>query len=203
MAQAKIKNTDDVLKILCDSVQHVLRTATQSDIRYSPMVLRGNKTCLQPDIGCFVMFDGGFSGLVVMNFSANAAIEIYRKYMLSMGMPEDELAAWHTSDEVSDTLGELMNQSMGNFGRDLKHILQISVRQNQPKMIVINQALLISINAQIDRPQYRKASFETESHSPFYLECCLEKVELAELVPREQLEREATPEDIIRQMRGD
>lgn len=202
MAKEKYKNTEDVLKILCDSIQHVLSTATQSDIKYLPMIQRGNKTCLQPDIGCFVMFDGGFSGLVVLNFSATAAIEVYRKYMLSMGMPEDELVSLHTSNEVSDTLGELVNQSMGNFGRDLKEILQLSVRQNQPKMIVINQSLTISINAQIDRPQFRKASFETESHNPFYLECCLEKVELSELIPIEQKDN-ASPEDIIRQMRGE
>jgi hypothetical protein len=34
------------------------------------MVQRISRTCLKPDIGCFVLFDGGFSGLVVKNFSA-------------------------------------------------------------------------------------------------------------------------------------
>jgi hypothetical protein len=52
------------------------------------MVQRITKTCLKPDIGCFVLFDGGFSGLVVLNFSAQTAMELYESYMLNMGMPK-------------------------------------------------------------------------------------------------------------------
>ena len=105
-------------------------------------------------------------------------MEIYRGYMLSMGMPEDELASNYTSSDVSDSLGELMNQSMGQFGVALRKSLNLTVKQNQPKMLIINQALLISINAQIDRAQYRKVSFETANYRPFYLEACLEKVDI-------------------------
>ena len=47
-------------------------------VRFSGMVQRISKTCLKPDIGCFVLFDGGFSGLVVINFSAAAAMELYQ-----------------------------------------------------------------------------------------------------------------------------
>ncbi len=188
-AAKKYKTTEDVLRIMCDSVQHVLKVATRSDIEYSPMMQRINKTCLQPDIGCFVLFGGGFSGLVIMNFSAEAAMEIYRSYMLNMGMPDDELAGLYTSDEVADGLGELMNQCMGHFQVSLNNALHVSVRQNQPRMIVINQSLLISINAQIDRPQYMKVSFETASHRPFYLEICMEKVEFAPMKPFEKREK--------------
>jgi len=178
MAERKGKNTEDVIKILCESVRNTLSIATATEIRYSPVIQRINKTCMQPDIGCFVLFSGGFSGLVVMNFSQEAAMEIYRSYMLSMCMPEDELASNYTSNEVSDTLGELMNQSMGQFGVALKRDCNLTVKQNQPKMLIINQALLISINAQIDRAQYRKVSFETANYRPFYLEACMEKVDI-------------------------
>ena len=64
--------TEDILRSLCNSVTQVLTVATQSEIHYSGMVQRITKTCLKPDIGCFVLFDGGFSGLVVINFSAAA-----------------------------------------------------------------------------------------------------------------------------------
>jgi CheY-specific phosphatase CheX len=79
------------------------------------MVQRITKIGLKPDIGCFVLFDGGFSGLVVLNFAGNAALEIYEKYMLSMGMPKSELASSFSSDEVSNILGELMNQIVGDL----------------------------------------------------------------------------------------
>ncbi|MCA1939143.1 MAG: DUF3334 family protein, partial [Dechloromonas sp.] len=93
--------TEDILMSLCNSVTDVLNVATQSQIRYSGMVQRITKTCLKPDIGCFVLFDGGFSGLVVINFSASAAMELYESYLLSMGMAKEDLASSHTADEVS------------------------------------------------------------------------------------------------------
>src|SRR5664279_809107 len=91
-----VYGTEDILRSLCNSVTKVLTIATQSQIHYSGMVQRITKTCLKPDIGCFVLFDGGFSGLVVTNFSAAAAMELYESYMLNMGMAGDELASSHT-----------------------------------------------------------------------------------------------------------
>ena len=71
-----VLTTEDVLLSLCNSVTDVLSAATMSQVRFSGMVQRISKTCLKPDIGCFVLFDGGFSGLVVINFSAAAAISL-------------------------------------------------------------------------------------------------------------------------------
>lgn len=71
-----VYGTEDVLVSLCNSVTRVLSVATQGPVHYSGMVQRITKTCLKPDIGCFVLFDGGFSGLVIINFSAAAAMEI-------------------------------------------------------------------------------------------------------------------------------
>lgn len=201
MEDKKTRSTEDVLKVLCDSVNKVLSMATQTTVTYSPMVQKVNKTCLKPDIGCFVLFDGGFSGLVVMNFSQEAAMEIYRSYMLAMGMPEDELAALYTSDEVGNTLGELMNQIIGNFQVEVKKEFQCSVNQNQPKMIVLNKELMVLINAPIQNPQYRKVSFETANHRPFYLEICMEHFEFIELYPFEK--RQAVDTDtLIAEVKG-
>ncbi|HAS63869.1 MAG TPA: DUF3334 domain-containing protein, partial [Vibrio sp.] len=110
MKKNKIVTTEDILLKLCQSVSGVLSSATDSNVSYSAMVQKINKTSLKPDFGCFVLFDGGFSGLVVINFTAKAALELYTKYMQHMGFPPEELAIAHTSDEVGDVLGELMNQ---------------------------------------------------------------------------------------------
>ncbi len=104
---AVVYGTEDLLTSLCNSVTHVLSVATQCKIHYSGMVQRITKTCLKPDIGCFVLFDGGFSGLVVLNFTAATGMELYESYMLHMGMPKSERAMSHPSDEVSDTIGEM------------------------------------------------------------------------------------------------
>lgn len=175
--------TEDIFKILCGSVQSTLSAATGSAITFSPMVQVIEKTCLKPDIGCFVLFGGDFSGLVIMNFSEEAAMEIYRRYMVGMGMPEDELARSHTSEEVANSLGELMNQCIGRFRVDLEKETTIFVSQNQPKMMVVNEAVEIAIEAGIDRPQLRRISFKTADTNRFHLEVSLGEITFYPLFP--------------------
>ena len=181
MAKSKTITTDDILLVLCDSIKSVLSTATNHPINYSAMVQKINKTCLKPDLGCFVLFDGGFSGLVIMNFTAQAAVEIYQNYMLHMGIPENELAHSHTSEEVSNVMGELMNQMVGDFTGVIGQKLHTSITQNQPKMLTINKQVLLSIDMNLDRPQARRVTFTTEKNNIFYMELAMDKTEFIKL----------------------
>ncbi|MBK1717523.1 chemotaxis protein CheX [Thiocystis violacea] len=180
--------------MLCNSVKKVLSAATQTQINYSPMVQKITRTCLRPDIGCFVLFDGGFSGLVIINFSAQSAMELYRAYMMSMGMPESELATQHTSDEVGNMLGELMNQIVGDFTGKVGHELLVSINQNQPKMLTINKEVLVSIDTNLDRAQARRVAFTTARHCVFYMELAMDRTEFIQL---HDFEREETDPDRI------
>lgn len=173
--------TDDVVKILCGSVQSVLSSTINSDISISPMVKELENTCLRPDIGCFVLFQGDFSGLIIINFTKEAAMEIYRNYMIGMGMPEDDLARNHTSDEVAGSLGELLNQCVGKFRLDLESKTGIFVSQNQPKMLVVNESVQIAIEMGIKRQQLRQISFKTVSGNRFYLEVSLPEIKFYSL----------------------
>ena len=181
MANKEIKNTEDVLAILCESLTSVLSTTTQSEIKFSPMIQKISKTCLKPDIGCFVLFEGAFSGLIIINLTADAAVELYQKHMIAMGMPEDELSSIHTSDDVGNLLSELMNQIVGDFQGELEHQAQLSINQTQPKMLVVNKELVLSINTNLDRPQSRRVVFTTENRHTFYLEMSMEKTEFCML----------------------
>ena len=195
MAKTKTITTDDILLVLCNSIKSVLTAATTRPINYSAMVQKINKTCLKPDIGCFVLFDGGFSGLVIINFSADAAVEIYTTYMMHMGIPENELAKSHTADEVSDVMGELMNQIVGDFTGVIGHELHTSITQNQPKMLSINKQVMLSIDTNLDRPQARRVTFMTEKNNIFYLELAMDKTEFIKLPNFE--EREAFDADML------
>jgi CheY-specific phosphatase CheX len=173
--------TEDILMSLCNSVTKVLTVATQTQINYSGMVQRITKTCLKPDIGCFVLFDGGFSGLVVINFSSQAAMELYQTYMLHMGMPESEFASSHTADEVSNVMGELMNQIVGDFTGKVRRELQTHITQNQPKMLVLNKQVNLSVDANLDRPEARRVTFYTANNNIFYLELAIDHTEFIKL----------------------
>ena len=176
-----VYGTEDLLMSLCNSVTRVLNVAMHTKIHYSAMVQRITKIGLKPDIGCFVLFDGGFSGLVVLNFGADTAMEIYEKYMLNMGMPKSELAGSHTSDEVSNILGELMNQIVGDFTGKVRRELQTNITQNQPKMLVLNKQVMLSVDTPLDRPEMRRVSFFTEKNNIFYLELAIDRTEFIKL----------------------
>ncbi len=181
-------NTEDLLTSLCNSVTKVLGVATSSPISYSGMVQRIHKTCLKPDIGCFVLFDGGFSGLVILNFSAQAAMEIYHSYLLSMGMARADLASSHTSDEVSNVMGELMNQVLGDFTSKVQRELHTYISQSQPKMLVLSKQVVLSVDAHLDQPEARRVTFYTSKNNIFYLELATDRTEFVRLydfVPQE------------------
>lgn len=195
---AVVYGTEDILTSLCNSVTRVLSVATQSRLHYSGMVQRITKTSLKPDIGCFVLFDGGFSGLVVLNFSAAAAMEIYESYMLTMGMPKSALSHSHTSDEVSNIMGELMNQIVGDFTGKVRRELQTNITQNQPKMLVLNKQVVLSVDAQLDQPEVRRVTFYTEKSNIFYLELAIDRTEFIRL-GNFAAEEEVNPDEVIAQ----
>ncbi|MFC3913434.1 DUF3334 family protein [Pseudaeromonas sharmana] len=189
-------STEDILLKLCHSVTSVLSEATHHEINYSPMVQRISKTCLRPDIGCFVLFDGAFSGLVVINFTAAAALEVYQNYLVNMGIPKEELATLHTSDEVGNVMGELMNQILGDFTSKVSQELHTSISQSQPKMLTLNKQVLISVDTNLDRPQARRVSFYTEKNNIFYMELAMDKTEFIQLHDFERHE-EVDPDSLL------
>ena len=176
-----VYGTEDLLVSLCNSVTRVLTVATTSQIHYSGMVQRISKTCLKPDIGCFVLFDGGFSGLVIINFSAAAAMELYQSYMLNMGMAQSDLANSFTSDEVGNVMGGLMNQVVGDFTGKVRRELQTHITQNQPKMLALNKEVLLSVDANLDQPEARRVTFYTGANHIFYLELAVDRTEFIKL----------------------
>lgn len=173
--------TEDILISLCNSVCNVLTVATHSQVRYSGMVQRITKTCLKPDIGCFVLFDGGFTGLVVLNFSSQAAMELYQNYMLNMGMSAQDLATSYTSDEVSNVMGELMNQIVGEFSGKISRELQTHITQSQPKMLALNKQVILSVDTNLDQPESRRVTFYTGQNAIFYLELAMDRTEFIKL----------------------
>ena len=197
-----VYGTEDLLISLCNSVTRVLNVATHSQIHYSGMVQRISKTCLKPDIGCFVLFDGGFSGLVIINFSASAAMELYQSYLLNMGMSKDDLVTSYTSDEVSNVMGELMNQVVGDFTGKVRRELQTHITQNQPKMLVLNKQVMLSVDANLDNPEARRVTFYTGNNNIFYLELAIDRTEFIKLYDFEPQET-PDPDALMAQTRAD
>jgi hypothetical protein len=101
--------------------------------------------------------------------------------MVHMGMPKSELASSHTSDEVANIMGELMNQIVGDFTGKVRRELQTNITQNQPKMLVLNKQVMLSVDTPLDRPEMRRVTFYTEKNNIFYLELAIDRTEFIKL----------------------
>jgi len=194
--ESVVIGTDEILISLCNSVSKVLTAATHSRINYSGMVQRIRRTCLRPDIGCFVLFDGGFSGLVIINFTGPAAMELYERYMIGMGMSRDGLATSCSSDDVGNVMGELMNQIVGDFTGKVSRELQTHITQNQPKMLALNKQVMLSVDTNFDKPEARRVTFYTGNYNVFYLELAIDQTEFIKIVDFDKQE-EADPDALI------
>ena len=192
----KVDTVNEIVKSMCLATKEVLEAATQSRVAFAPTIQKIPTTQMRPDVGCFVQFSGDFSGLVIMNFTGAAAVEIYQSYMAAIGMPLEGLPDSHTSDEVADSIGELVNQIVGKLRRELESLFGIIVYHNQPKVVTIAKTLLISIATEIARPQCRRMSFKTEKSNSFHVEIGLEQTEFIPLFEKEK-EDDLSPEELM------
>lgn len=198
MSEIKTVNSNDIMLTLCQSVAAVMSTASGRKIKYTPLVQKITKTMLTPDIGTFVMFTGSFSGMVVINFPRETAMEIYSSYMTTMGMDKSEIAQNYTQEEVSNTLGELMNQILGHFIREVSEEMHIRIDQSQPKMLVLPREVQISISVNLDNPTYSKVTFHTEGGNVFYVELAMDDTTFTALKDFE-MKCALNPDDILEQ----
>ncbi|MBQ3883936.1 MAG: DUF3334 family protein [Succinivibrio dextrinosolvens] len=194
----KIIGSNDIMLSLCQSVASVLTSATGKKTAFVPLIQKISKTVLTPDIGTFVMFTGSFSGMVVINFPKETAMELYKSYLGNMGLPESEMAKNYTQDEVSNSLGELMNQMIGDFTRQVSDELHIRIDQSQPKMLVLPREVQINISVDLDNPIFGKVTFNTESGNVFYVELAMDDTTFTAIRDFETKNTES-PDDILEQ----
>ncbi len=179
MAQS-IGAIDAVANIAFRAVKGVLGTNTKKMIKSSTTMQKVSKISIRPEIGCFVQITGDYNGLVVMNFSAGAAMSLYTNYMVSMGMPEEELAKDFTNSEVPDSLGEMVNQIMGKITKLTEDAYDLTANCGQPKALALNNAIILNIDMAYS--ENRRISFSIDNEK-FYLELAMES---AEFIPVEK-----------------
>lgn len=156
----------------------VFSANTGEQVTFAPTLQKVPAIRLRPDIGCFVQFTGDYSGILILNFSREAAMEYYRSSMLLMGMPESELARDYTSEEVSNHVGEAVNQLIGKARALIQNRYGLSARSSQPKAICLIDSLSLALeNPFISDSQCRRVSFKIAEKYSFTLELFLEPTE--------------------------
>ncbi len=165
---------DIIASLFAQAVQKTLEKSTKKSVKYSKTFMSIPKVCLKPEVGSFVQFSGDYSGLVIINFSAGAALNLYTSYMTTMGLPESELAKESTSGDVVDTIGELTNQIMGRCMRNVESKFDLTSSCGQPKALALNSA--ITLTPDLIDSDNRRIAFSIGTDR-FHLEVAVEKVE--------------------------
>jgi CheY-specific phosphatase CheX len=168
---------DVIANILALAAQKTLEKSTKKKIKYSSTFIAVPKVCLKPDLGSFVQFSGDYNGLVVMHFTSGAALDLYRNYMLNMGLPENELAKEATSSDVVDTIGELTNQIMGRAMQMVEAKFDLTSYFGQPKSLALSSA--ITLTPDLDYQDNRRLALSIDTHR-FQIELALEKLAFIE-----------------------
>lgn len=179
-------------RIFCEATKEVLGTSTGKEVSYATTIQKIPLVHLRPEIGCFVLFNGDYSGIMIMNFSAQAAMEIYRNQMLTMGLPEEDLATEYTSDDVVDNIGETINQIIGNVRRKIEKVYGLVATNTQPKAISLTTSIILTIDAHdIEKELCRRLSFKIGGHS-FHIELSMEKTEFVSMDGKNFTEADAS-----------
>lgn len=165
---------DEISKVFLATARQTLEILTKQDVTFSKTIQKTPKVSMKPDLTCFVQFNGDYNGLVVINFSAEAAFEIYKSYMTAMGMPEEELAATISSPEVTDTIGEITNQMMGQLTKEIEEEYELSSDFGQPKALTLNSSITLVIDS--DYGENRRLSFKIGNYT-FRIEIAMEHTE--------------------------
>ncbi len=173
MGPSKI-SIDEIAKILVTTTRQTLEAATQLEVTYSSTIQKIPKVSMKPDLTSFVPFDGDYNGLLVMNFSDNAAFTIYKSHMQVMGMPQEELAVTVASPEVTEIIGEITNQTMGHLTKDVEKKYGLNANFGQPKALTLNSAITLVIDS--DYREHRRLSFKIDNHN-FRIEIAMEYTE--------------------------
>jgi CheY-specific phosphatase CheX len=170
-----------VSKIICECTKDVLDSVTGKNISFAKTIQKVPVIHLRPDIGCFVLFSGDYSGLMIMNFTAESAMSIYKNQMMQMGIPEEELAIEYTADDVVDSIGEIINQIIGSVRRRIEDQYELVATNTQPKAIALTTSIILTIDApEVEKDLCRKLSFKIEGQ-PFHIEVSMEKTEFISL----------------------
>ncbi len=173
MPEPKV-SIDEISKIFLKTAQSTLETITKQEVTYSSTIQKTPKVSMKPDLTCFVQFNGDYNGLTVLNFTADAAFEIYKTYMKAMKMPVDEIAATVDSPDVADTIGEITNQIMGHLTKDIEEAYDLNALFGQPKALTLNSSITLVIDS--DYGENRRLSFKFGNYS-FRIEIAMEHTE--------------------------
>ena len=181
MQKRQVHTINVISSLFGQATVDLMEKATGVKVGLSTTLQKTSGLKMRPDIATFVHFRGDYFGLMVLNFSKEAAMTYYRNSLISMGMPEEELATEHTSKDVIDCIGELMNQIIGSVRATIEEQYNLSASNNPPQAICLLDAICLSLEGTAMTTRHcRRVSLRIDGHE-FHIELFLEHTEFVAL----------------------
>lgn len=167
------------------ATQEIIETSTGLKISVSNTFQGISNVKIAGEIGSFISFKGDYNGILIMNFSGNAALEIVRANLKKMGLPDSDIPTHFTSDDVRNNIGEIVNQITGKSRRLIQQRYDLASSANIPAVVPITSPIgLLLETAHTEKQECIRACLSTPSSNRFYIELSMEPLTLIEMDKR-------------------
>ncbi|MBI4665947.1 MAG: DUF3334 family protein [Nitrospinae bacterium] len=170
-------STLDFVKIFSRAVRDLVQGSTGKPINVSKTAMQITGIQITGAIGAFVTFSGDYSGIMVLNFEGETALELVQDSLTRMGLSKEDIPTHYGNDEVRNNIGEMTNQIIGKCRTMVQDIYDLSARANIPAVVPITVPVALSMVAKEPRDlECVRVSFTTAKRNKFYMELALEPI---------------------------
>ncbi len=166
----------DLTNLFCRSyinVFHLFRGKGKFEISPNFQLLDSVQT--RHRISTLLDFTGSINGIVIINYTEDAAVNVVSAFLQGMGMGEDDCPKG-LGEELINVLGEIMNQVLGAFRRNLSKEYGLSTTSGTPVTMIPSVMLNVTPVETTQRSfVYVRAQISTPSSVSFYVEFCVQK----------------------------
>lgn len=182
-----------VAGIFAKAAREVIERSCQLDIAVGKTAQFISTIQISEDIGAFVSFNGNYSGLMVMNFEGDAALELVTSSLKTIGMPDDEIPSHYMADDVRNSIGELVNHIIGKVRTKIQEKYDLAAKATIPAVLPIATPIgLYFKTATSEGHPCVRIVFRTPGNHRFHMELTMEPSLFINL-PIEQIEEDTKP----------
>ena len=172
----------EVSTFFSKATQKSITTAAGLQINGSHYYQRIAHIMIAGYIGSFVSFKGDYNVIFIMNFSGDAAVEIVSAYLKTMGMPEKDIPKDHTSEDIRNNIGEIVNQIIGKCRQLIQKRYDLSSKANIPAVVPVTTPIGLTFeSAHTECQECVRISMSTPSSKRFYIELSMESSQLVDI----------------------
>ena len=173
-------NVIKIAKMFAESYAEVFRImggGGKFSIAPSYYMIRGAQT--RHRVSSLLDFTGGINGFVIINYPEDAAVDVVSIFMQRMGLPPEDCPKTVSEDAIS-TLGEIINQVVGRFRKNIQVRYGLSAESGTPITMMVNTMLRLT-PVGIDENYYVRGQITTPNSKAFFIEFCVQQGLIAKL----------------------